>query len=101
LPTLTIANFNPPATSTGVALVAVSGGSVPLPSQPVPQQYASPVVVTPQVWTFQVLIVAKRSPPATGIGVVELWMSPPVPSWPELFSPQQYAAPVVVRPHVW
>ena len=25
----------------------------------------------------------------------------PLPSWPELLSPQQYATPAGVRPHVW
>ena len=35
---------------------------------------------------------------ATG---VEREVAVPSPSWPEEFSPQQYAAPAFVRPQVW
>ena len=39
------------------------------------------------------------SPPATGTGV-PLLIVEPSPSWPWTLSPQQYAAPPVVSPHV-
>jgi hypothetical protein len=39
------------------------------------------------------------SPPATAVGV-KLLVVEPSPSWPLAFEPQQYAAPLVVRPQV-
>ena len=61
--------MSPPDTATGVALAVV----VPLPSAPsplAPQQYAAPVVVTPQANPFPALTDANVSPPDTGPGVV-------------------------------
>jgi hypothetical protein len=59
--------LSPPETGTGVVLLVV----VPLPSWPyefTPQQYATPLVVTPQVLAHPALIEAKTSPPETAIG---------------------------------
>ena len=81
---------------------------VPSPSWPkafIPQQYASPPVVTPQVCarasnSTPALIEAKLRPPETSAGVLlSNWV--PSPSWPKALPPQQYASPPVVTPHVW
>jgi hypothetical protein len=87
-------------TAAGTALLVV----VPLPSCPKlfnPQQYAVPVVVRAQVaWSP-----AEISANVTLLGMVTatgtlLLVSMPLPSWPLLFHPQQYAVPVVVRAQV-
>ena len=41
-----------------------------------------------------------RSPPVIATGM-ELFVVEPLPSWPELFSPQQYVTPISVQAHVW
>ena len=56
--------MSPPETATGVALLVV----VPFPSSPAPlnpQQYAAPLVVTPQVCSYPALTAANVSPPDT------------------------------------
>jgi hypothetical protein len=64
-----------------------------------PQQYAAPSVVTPQVYEPPALIDVKPSPPATGTGpYVQVLV--PSPNWPDPLEPQQYAAPLVVTPQV-
>ena len=94
--TLTELNVRPPDTGTGVALLAAA-----LPREPVPQQYAACAVVTPHAYANAALSVANVSPPPTatgnGCGVTSL---DPMPSCPSAFRPQQYAAPLVVTPHV-
>lgn len=58
-----------PATFTGTSLPV----EFPVPSSPrppLPQQYATPAGVTPQVDHNPALSVAKWSPPATGSGAV-------------------------------
>src|SRR2546422_10317743 len=58
-----------------------------------------PFVVTPQVWFKPTLSAANARPPATGVGTNRsLWV--PSPSWPTVFTPQQYAAPLGVTPQV-
>src|SRR2546422_11691889 len=74
---------------------------VPVPSSPrkfAPQQYAAPLVVTPQADASLALTVVKVSPPATVAGVA-LPVVVPVPSWPNVFTPQHCAVPLVVTPH--
>ena len=66
-----------------------------------PQQYASPVVVTPHVWSKPALTDAQLFPPLTSTGVVLFPRVVPSPSRPLLLDPQQYASPAVVTPHVW
>ena len=68
-------------TITGVVLAVV----VPLPSSPrglLPQQYAPPLVVTPQALKYPAITEAKLSPPDTTTGVVLELPVPPFPSWP-------------------
>src|SRR5205814_9520958 len=87
-----------PPTGTGVA----RGPVVPSPSCASwlsPQQYAAPLVVTPQVWNDPALTATNRNPPATGTGVARATLVPS-PSCPKRLSPQQYAAPPGVTPHV-
>ena len=70
--------LSPPKTATGTRLPVV----VPLPSWPsplVPQQYAAPPVVRPQMWNVETLIDAKVIPAATRVGVL-LVVIPPI--WP-------------------
>ena len=56
----------------------------------------------PHVCLKPALTDANVSPPATAMGAVRGIVSMlPMPSWPEELSPQQYAMPVVVTPHVW
>ena len=67
---LTLAKVSPPTTAVGVVTTGPAPG--PRPSSPLPlmpQQYAAPVVVTPQVETASRLTAAKLSPPATRTGV--------------------------------
>src|SRR2546422_10687979 len=74
---------------------------VPSPSSPdplKPQQYAAPLVVTPQVWASPALTPANERPPATGVGTSRVVV---VPSPRRLPTPQQYAAPLVLTPPVW
>src|SRR5439155_24887914 len=78
-------------TITGVVLGVV----VPLPSSPLgllPQQYAPPVVVTPQALKYPAMTEAKLSPPDTATGVVLALSMPPSPRRPQKFQPQQSAA---------
>ena len=94
-------------TGTAVELAVV----VPLPSWPLvfePQQYPSPVVRTPHVWKKPALTLPNVRVPSTGKGVVlqASTASKPAhvsvvaaPSWPSPLLPQQYAAPLDVRPH--
>jgi len=53
----------------------------------------------PQVWKDPALTAAKWNPPATGTGVARA-TSVPSPSCPKKLSPQQYATPLGVTPHV-
>jgi hypothetical protein len=110
---LSAEKVSPPATATETVLEVVE----PVPSWPktlLPQQYAAPAVVTPHVCSLVKRValpmcwprgatprasVEKVSPPATATGT-ELELVEPSPSWPELFNPQQYAAPVLASPHV-
>src|SRR5207249_8518781 len=97
-PTLTAASVSPPETATGVALLVV----VPFPSSPLPlypQQYAVPLVVTPQALMKPALTAANVSPPETATGVQPLVVVA-FPRTPEPLSPQQYAAPLGVTPQV-
>src|SRR2546428_9872095 len=80
---------------------------VPSPSWPEelsPQQYAAPLVVTPQVCSGikvpPALSVANVKPPATGVGM-SCWAVVPSPSWPKLLEPQQNAWPDALRAHEW
>jgi len=85
-PALIEANVRPPDTATGIELLAV----VPLPSWPHllnPQQYATPLVVRPQL-PWPALTVPKLNPPETGTGVLE-FVVVPLPSWPYALLPQQ------------
>jgi hypothetical protein len=95
-----------PVTATG--LVRVVG--VPSPT--------CPVVLTPQQWTFVAYAgviaqendvpvdtavatgAAARVPPVTATGIADKVVDP-LPSWPEVFVPQQYTAPVTVTAHAW
>src|SRR5207237_9554206 len=79
---------------------------LPVPSAPLrpePQQYATPLVVTPQVCAPPALIVVNVRPPITARGVFANLapVPPPRPSprCPSEPMPQQYAAPFVVTPH--
>jgi hypothetical protein len=89
----------------------------PVPSWPkefAPQQNAAPDMMTPQVCSLVTTAalpicwprgaaprpsVEKVSPPVTATGTA-LELVEPSPSWPALFNPQQYAAPMVASPHV-
>src|SRR5438093_13677134 len=51
-----------------------------------------PYSVVPQGWPAPALRCANLIPPATGAGVALLAVVP-LPSWPELLCPQQYATP--------
>src|SRR5438128_8728246 len=87
------------ATFTGTLVFVV----VPSPSWPrllLPQQYTRPPRVTPQPWYPPVLSRPNMSPPATATGTKLLLPVEPPPSCPYSLSPQQYAAPLVVRPQV-
>src|SRR6266550_5559828 len=73
-----------------------------------PQQYAAPTVVTPQTKRPPVLSIAKAWFPLTAMGV-RLQAPPrhtsgpvvsPIPNEPAELSPQQYAIPAPVIPHV-
>src|SRR5439155_22017981 len=91
-PALREENVNPPATATGTQSALVAP----------PQQYAAPLIVIPQVGDSPALTAANVSAPATGTGTGAVMVKPaePLPSWPEKFHPQQYAAPPVVTPQV-
>jgi hypothetical protein len=56
--------------------------------------------VNPQACSRPVARALKRRPPETATGV-ELLVVEPVPSWPDVLSPQQYAAPALVSPQVY
>jgi len=74
---------------------------VPVPSwpeDPLPQQYAAPLVVTPHADPSPALTSEKLRPPATAAGVA-VPVLVPVPRLPFTFTPQQYAAPLVATPH--
>ena len=76
---------------------------VPSPSAPYlfsPQQYAVPLVVTPQVRRPPAHKDVNWSPPATATGVL-LSVVVPSPSWPSVLYPQQYASSAVVTPQVY
>jgi len=64
-----------------------------------PQQYAVPSVVKPQLYAPPALIVVKASPPATDTGPND-WVVVPSPNCPDPLEPQQYGAPLVVTPQV-
>src|SRR6266849_1404824 len=99
-PALKVANFRPPATAMGVKCVVVS----PVPSSPLslaPQQYTAPPVVRPQLWNAPPLSDASATAPATATGDEANGSVVPPASCPDVLSPQQYAAWVVVRPQVW
>src|SRR2546428_105540 len=99
---------------------------VPSPSRPLPlkpQQYAAPLVVTPQEWSNPALTAAHERPPVTGVGTsrrvvgpalsvanvkppvtgvgMNCWAVVPSPNWPELFKPQQKTWPDALRAHEW
>src|SRR5438874_1040940 len=96
LPTLSAVNVIPPATATGTRLELL----VPSPRGPDPQQYAAPPVVRPHVVPDRPPVRATNvSPPLTGVGTAPELVDP-LPSCPLSPVPQQYAAPVVVRPQV-
>src|SRR5438552_18021120 len=78
---------------------------LPVPSAPLrpePQQYATPLVVTPQVCAPPALIVVSVRRPSTARGVfADLAPVPPPrpsPRCPSDARPQQYAPPLVVMP---
>ena len=82
------------ATSDGVAeLPPVVKPSPRAPSKLVPQQYAAPVVVTPQVTCSRAVIADHRTPggAATSAGASETMsdVDPPLPSSPSNSAPQQ------------
>src|SRR5437879_6766733 len=56
--------------------------------------------MSPQVWRPPAAIAVKLRPPLTRCGVKPA-VRVPLPSWPKSFNPQQYASPVIVRPHEW
>jgi hypothetical protein len=56
--------------------------------------------VIPHVCAEPALTATKESPPATATGLVLPGLVVPSPSCKTELSPQQYAAPLVVRPHV-
>src|SRR5436189_106551 len=62
-----------------------------------PQQYAAPLIVTPQV-ASAALIAANVRLPATGVGMGRLAVVPS-PRWPLSLMPQQYALPEALRAH--
>jgi hypothetical protein len=85
-PALSPAKVSPPDTGTGIELLFV----VPLPSWPHllnPQQYAAPLVVSPQV-LWVALIALKLRPPDTGTGVAASVVVP-LPRRPYALLPQQ------------
>ena len=91
--------MSPPDTATGTPLFVV----VLFPSSPwalYPQQYAAPLVVTPQVSESLVLTAVNVSPPETATGVRRSVPYVPSPSSPTVLFPQHYAAPLDVTPHV-
>ena len=92
----------PPETATSVGVSrSVVVPSPSCPAVPLPQQYAMPVLVNPQVCSESepVAIVVKVRPPDTAVGT--LWLAVvPSPSCPKGPFPQQYAVPVLVNPHV-
>src|SRR2546428_14057852 len=64
-----------------------------------PQQRARPAVPTAHVCIDPALVVLKRRPPATGVGVFRLVLVLS-PREPNVFNPQQYAYPTAVTPQV-
>jgi len=88
LPALIRTNGSPLTSS---AVVATSPAEVgpDCPSKSAPQHTAEPLVVSPQVWSPPALIDAKDVLPDTAIGTFELPPTDPLPSCPELLSPQQ------------
>src|SRR5207249_2212103 len=75
---------------------------LPVPSAPLrpePQQYAAPLVVTPQVCIPPALMVVNVRPPSTARGMFVDLDTVPSPRCPSLPRPQQYAAPLVGTPH--
>src|SRR5919108_5856143 len=100
-PTMSV-NVIPPETAVGVVFAT----RVPSPSSPralLPQQYALPSVVRPQVKSPDLLPPArppkasflKRRPPATAAGVTCFFFVP-LPNCPYELLPQQYASPTGV-----
>ena len=68
-PAVTRLNDTPPRTSAGTLLLVPT---TPLPSSPMvlrPQQYASPLIVTPQVCLSPAATVTNFKRPETGTGV--------------------------------
>src|SRR5579862_1067624 len=92
-------NVRPPETRLGTALSVV----VPFPSCPKalkPQQYALPLVVSPQALSSPLALSASNaSPPDTATGVVA-GVVVPFPNSPSALFPQQYATPLDAIAHV-
>jgi hypothetical protein len=89
-----------PATATGVLLLLV----VPSPSWPTlfrPQHRTVPSASSAQVWSSAAAIWACLSGrPVTVTGTL-LLLVVPLPSCPQLFSPQHQAPPLWTSAHVW
>src|SRR5712691_609791 len=91
-PTAIERNRSVPGTGVGSATARPTGSSLGLLYRP--QQYAVPPSVTAHVRSTPALMLAKRRPPATGVGTGSESTTPPLPSAPSTFPPQQYAAPL-------
>jgi len=90
------------ATAAGVRTVAPSD-AVPLPTWPIrlsPQQYASPALVTAQVWRYADATFAQLMPPETSAGVTRS-VTVPSPICPDVFDPQQKRCASVSIAQVW
>src|SRR3954452_1922773 len=91
--------MRPPATCLGTSRRCSSGPSPRRPSSSLPQQNATLVVVTPQVWSAPAVISRQVLPPLTATGV-GLLVREPLPNSPSPLNPQQYATRPVVSAQV-
>src|SRR2546422_709277 len=80
---------------------AIGWGVVRMLPWSTPQQYAAPLLSTPQDEFSAMLTALKATPGAfTSVGT-GLFVLVPLPSSPDRFQPPQYAEPPDVTPHAW
>src|SRR3989442_720962 len=80
---------------------AIGWGVVRMLPWSTPQQYAAPLLSTPQDEFSAMLTALKATPGAfTSVGT-GLFVLVPLPSSPDRFQPQQYAEPPAVTPQAW
>jgi len=99
-PSATDVKVRPPATAVGMLRTFWCDPSPTAPYGLLPQQNASPIMVTPQVWKRPTPSARYTRPPSTAPGTIVQLLASPLPSCPDVPFPQQRMAPSVVLPQV-